>query len=402
MDRRTFIAASAASAIGSFACGADPKEKVKIVSSLPRTGNIKGETDAIVNAIKLAIADFEKVVPFEVQLIDRDDAVPRTGFWDAVLEAENAEKAVEDKDVAAFIGPYNSGAARASMPILNKAGLVQITPSATYPGLTKKAPNSDPDEPEKFRPSKKITFCRVCAHDASQGPLSADFVAEELKAKTVYVLDDKELYGNSIATGFKKRCEELKIKVLAHESINPLQRDFLKLMEKIRKASPDLVYFGGTSQSGGPFIAKSMVAEKVGCPLLVPDGCYEEAFVDAAGKGTFDDLKCFVTIGGMDPAHLKGAGADFVKRYKEKYGKAPSAYAVYGYEAAAVVLEALRVVGKKDREAVRKAVVGTKDFDKGLLGKWSFDADGDTTLQPLTVATIEKGKFKAVKVMGAK
>ena len=80
----------------------------------------------------------------------------------------------------------------------------------------------------------------------------------------------------------------------------------------------------------------------------------------------------------------------------------PEAIAVYGYEAAAVVLDALRAVGKKDREAVRKAVVSTTGFDKGVLGTWSFDADGDTTLQPLTVATIKKGKFGSVKVMGTK
>jgi branched-chain amino acid transport system substrate-binding protein len=135
---------------------------------------------------------------------------------------------------------------------------------------------------------------------------------------------------------------------------------------------------------------------------MVPDGCYESAFIAAVGADAFDTLKCFVTVGWMDPAQLKGVGADFVKRYKEKHGKAPEEYAAYGYEAAAVVLEALRVMGKKDREAVRNAVVGTKNFDKGLLGKWSFDADGDTTLQPLTVTTIEKGKFRSVKVMGTK
>ncbi len=400
MDRRTFLAAAAMSVAPG--ASAQPKEKVKIVSSMPRVGSAKSQTDQIANAIQMAIADFEKVVPFEVVYRDWDDSSPRTGFWETKLEQENAESAVADKEVLAFIGPYNSGAARISAPILNTAGLVQVTPSATWPGLTHKGPTSDADEPDKYRPGKKITFCRVCPHDGSQGPLSATFAAEELKVKSVYVLDDRELYGHGVATGFKKRCEDLKIKVLAHESINPTQRDFSKLMKKIKEKMPDLVYFGGTSQSGAPQFAKDMLAEKVDCPLMVPDGCYEEAFIDAAGKDTFDTLKCFVTIGGMDPAHLKGAGADFVKRYKEKHGKMPSAYAAYGYEAAAVVLEALRVVGKKDREAVRKAVVGTKDFDKGLLGKWSFDADGDTTLQPLTVATVEKGKFKAVKVMGTK
>jgi branched-chain amino acid transport system substrate-binding protein len=135
---------------------------------------------------------------------------------------------------------------------------------------------------------------------------------------------------------------------------------------------------------------------------MVPDGCYEGAFIAAAGRDTFDELKCYVTLGGISPEDLKGAGADFVKRYKERFKQEPAAYAAYGYEAAAVVLEALRTVGKKDREAIRKAVVGTKDFTKGVLGKWSFDADGDTTSQALTVATIEKGAFKTVKVVGAK
>ena len=400
MNRRTFLAAAAATSVSPVR--AQPKEKVKIVSCLPRTGSAKGQTDGIVNGIKMALADFEKVLPFEVTYLDRDDATARSGAWDAVAEKDVAEKAVADKDVMAVIGPYNSGAARVSSPILNAAGLVQITPSASWPGLTKKGPTADVDEPEKYRPGKRITFCRVCPHDGSQGPLSADFAAEELKAKTVYVIDDKELYGQGTALAFKKRCEELKIKVLGHESISVTQIDFKPLMKKIKAAGPDLVYFGGTTQSKAGQIAKDMHAEKVGCPLMVPDGCYEQAFVDSVGADVLDALKCFVTIGGIDPSYLKGAGADFVKRYKEKHGKVPEAYAVYGYEAAAVVLEALRAVGKKDREAVRKAVVGTTDFDKGLLGKWSFDADGDTTLQPLTVATVDKGTFKSVKVMGTK
>jgi branched-chain amino acid transport system substrate-binding protein len=380
----------------------DTKDKVKIVSSLPRVGATKWQTDQIVSAIQMALADFEKTVPFAVQYLDWDDATNKRGQWDPESEKENAENAGADKDVMAVIGPYDSGAARVSSPILNRAGLVQITPAASYPGLTKSGPFSDPDEPDRYRPGKKITFCRTCPQDGSQGPVAADFVAEELNAKSVYVLDDKGLYAFATATTFKKRCAERKINVLGHESINPLQGDFKKLMKKIKEKMPDLVYFGGTGLTGGPQLAKDMLAEKVGCPLMASEGCYETSFIDAAGKDTFDELKCFVVVGGMNPTQLKGPGAEFIKRFKEKSGKNATAATVSAYEATAVVLEALRVVGKKDREAVRKAVVGTKDFDKGLVGKWSFDADGDTTFQPLTVATIEKGKFRAVKVMGTK
>src|SRR5437763_6592559 len=85
---------------------------IKIVSSLPRTGSAKGQTDTIVNGIKMAIADFEQALPFEVSYADWDDATAAQGAWDGPTEKANAEKAVEDKDVMAFIGPYNSGAAR--------------------------------------------------------------------------------------------------------------------------------------------------------------------------------------------------------------------------------------------------------------------------------------------------
>src|SRR5947209_2595585 len=110
MDRRTFLAVAAAASVSPLL--AQPKEKVKIVSSLPRAGSSQALTDPIVNAIQMAVADFALAVPFDVQYLDWDDAAPRTGFWDTKFERENAEGAVADKDVLAFIGPFNSGAAR--------------------------------------------------------------------------------------------------------------------------------------------------------------------------------------------------------------------------------------------------------------------------------------------------
>ena len=401
MHRRTFLSLAAAS-VASPASAADPKEKVRIVSSLPRTGAAKTQAGGIVNAIKMALADFEKDVPFEVELVDRDNADAKNGYWSAEKEAENARIAAEGKDVVAYVGPYHSGAAKVSMPVLNRAGLVQVSPAASWPGLTRRAPSADPDEPEKYRPAKRITFCRVCPNDATQGPFSADFAADELKAKSVYVLDDKELYGLGVASLFQKRCEERKVKVLGRESVRPKQSDFTDLLKKIKEKNPDLIYFGGTTATGGGRIARAMKAEGVECPLLAPDGCYEQAFIASAGKDALEVVKCFVTAPGINPADLKGRGAEFVNRYKEKYGQEPGYYAPYGYEAAAVILAALRAAGKNDREAIRKAVVGTKDFDGGVLGEWRFDPSGDTTHQPLTVTTVEDGKFKLVKVMGVK
>jgi branched-chain amino acid transport system substrate-binding protein len=375
---------------------------IRLVSSLPRTGSAQGQTNTIVNGIKMAIDEYGgQVAGFTIDYKDWDDATAAAGQWAAESETANAQKAVADQDVVAYIGTYNSGAAKVSMPITNEAGLLQISPAATWPGLTKPVAGDNTGEPGIYRTTGKINFCRVCTTDDVQGPLSADFAKEELKVKTVYILDDKELYGQGVANLFRKRAEEIGIKVLGQESINVTNQEFGALMTRIKGMNPDLLYFGGTTQSKGGQIAKDMKNAGLNCPMMAPDGCYELAFIESAGADNLNG-RCYVTIGGTDPSQLTGAGAEFVKKYKEKYKKDPEAYAIYGYEAAKVVLEAIKKVGKKDRAAITKAVLDTKDFAAGAIGKWSFDANGDTTLQQLTISKIEGGQFKPLKTITQK
>jgi branched-chain amino acid transport system substrate-binding protein len=401
VDRRRFLAIGgglAAAGAGAFLfSGCTSKNVVKIVSSFPRTGSAQGQTDTIVNGIRMAMDEYDnKLFDLKLEHQDMDDATAAQGQWDAGKEADNARQAVSDSNVMVYIGPYNSGAAKVSMPILNEAGLLQISPAATWPGLTKKVPGDEKSgEPDIYRKSGKITFCRVCPTDDMQGPKTAEFVKNVLKAKTVYVIDDKELYGAGIARLFMETCKKLDITVLGHEQLVK-QNNYKAVLEKIAGLKPDAIYFGGTSQSGGPQVAIDMKGAGLKCPLIVPDGCYEKAFVDGAGADLFKDLACYATIGGKDPSLLTGAGAEFVKKYKEKFGKDPEAYAVYGYEAAKVFLETAKAVGRKDREAIREAVLKTKDFDKGAIGKWSFDENGDTTLQILTISKVEGWPMKPV------
>jgi branched-chain amino acid transport system substrate-binding protein len=285
------------------------------------------------------------------------------------------------------------------MPLLNEAGLLQVSPAVTHTGLTKKDA-SDPNEPGVYRPTGKITFGRVCPADDTQGPLAADFLKDELKKNTVFILDDKELYGQGVANLFQRRCEAIGIRVLGRESINTSQNEFRSLMITVKAQKPDAVYFGGTTQSKGGQIAKDMKDAGLDCPLIVPDGCYELAFITSAGE---DNLKnCYVTMGGIDTSALTGSGAEFVKKYKTNYGKDPEAYAVYGYEAAKVILEAIKTVGRKDRAEILKTCLGTKDFDKGALGKWGFDENGDISIQNMTISKVEGGKFKPVKIVDRK
>jgi len=370
---------------------------IKIVSSLPRQGSAKGQTDTIANAIKMALEEADhKAGAFKVEYLDWDDASPSSGDWTADLETGNAERASKDADVMAYIGPFNSGAAKISMPILNRAGLLMISPANTWPGLTKKG--WTPQEPGIYRPSGKVNYTRVVPTDDLQGARGAEWAAE-MKVAKVYILHDNGLYGKGIADLFQARCEELKIDVLGFDGIDTKSSEgFDALMVKVKAKNPDLVYFGGTTQTKGGQLARDMANNGIKCPMMVPDGCYESSFIEAAGADNVNG-RCYVTFGGAPLSKLEGSGKKFVDDYRKKYQSDPEAYAIYGYEAAKVALAAIAKAGKKDRAAVISAALGMRDFE-GALGKWSFDANGDTSRSVMSGNIVRDGKFEFVKFLG--
>jgi branched-chain amino acid transport system substrate-binding protein len=371
---------------------------VKIVSSLPRTGSAKQQSDTIVRGIRMAIDEAEgKVGPFRVEYLDLDDSTAAAGQWTSEAEAANARRALQDPDVVAYIGTFNSGAAKVSMPILNLGDLLMVSPANTAVGLTKPGLGS-PGEPEIYRPTGRLNYTRVVPADDLQGPLSADW-AKKRGVKKVYILDDNEVYGKGLADLFDERCREIGIEVLGHDSIDAKAQEFKSLMASVKAAGPDLVYFGGTTQSKGGQLAKDMTSAGVTAILMVPDGCREQVFIDSAGAANLEG-RCFVTFGGLPPDKLTGKGGEFVERYRQKFGELPEAYAVYGYEAACVAIEAIRAAGTKDRRAITDAALAIKDFD-GTLGRWGFDANGDTTMQTLTVSAVKGGKFEFEEVLDA-
>ena len=369
---------------------------IKIVSSLPRTGSARAQTDTIVNGIRMALEEADmQVGEFTLEYDDWDDATAAQGQWTAEAEARNANRAVSDPDVMAYIGTYNSGAAKVAMPILNRASLLMISPANTSVELTKPE-LAGPNETKGYRPTGKVTYFRVIPTDDLQGSAGAEW-AKEMGVKSVYVLHDNQVYGKGLATFFRAQCEEIGITVLGEDGIDTNIQDFKPLMFGIKAQNPDLIYFGGTTQSKAGQIAKDLIAAGLNAKLMVPDGCYEEVFISSAGAENVND-RCFVTFGGLPPDQMKGAGAEFVEKYRKKYDSDPEAYAVYGYECAKVVIEAIRQDGKKDRAAIVEACQSLKSFE-AALGPYSFDENGDTTLRQMSGVTIRDGKFEFVKLL---
>jgi len=289
-----------------------------------------------------------------------------------------------------------------TMPILNRANIFMISPANTAPALTKPG-WGERHEPGCYRPNNgKVNYARVVPTDDVQGAVSA-FWAKELNAKQVYILDDNEVYGKGIADLFHKTCDEIGIKVLGQESIDFKQQEFGALMQKIKGMNPDLIYFGGTTQTKAGQLFKDMISVGMRCPMMAPDGCYEKAMIDSVGKDAFEKAPFYVTFGGLPVEELKTErGLQFRENYTNLYGEEPKeAYAAYGYECGLVVIEAIRKAGMKDRDAIREAGLTIRDF-AGTAGTWSFDANGDTDSRVMSGNTVKDGEFKFVKKLELK
>ncbi|HEX5504550.1 MAG TPA: branched-chain amino acid ABC transporter substrate-binding protein [Thermomicrobiales bacterium] len=397
------VAAAATTVAGGSPAAGGGGGTIKIYSSFPANGASKDQISSITNSITMALEEVKfKAGDFTLVYGDSeklDDGSPaKSGEWDGTVEAANANKVVADPDAMVYIATFNSGAAKVSIPITNKADLVQISPANTYPGLTKQIANVvEQNEPGVYYPSNTRTYCRVIPTDDLQGAVAANFV-QSLGVKKAYVLDDTELYGHGIALVFTSTAKKLGIDTVGPEGIDKSATDYRSLAQKVKTSGADMVYFGGITGNNAGKIWKDLRAVLGNdFKMMGPDGIFEQGFLDAAGdaaEGTY------FSFGGLPPQQLQGKGADWYKNYKAKYNIEPQAYAAYGYEAASVVIDALKRAGKKDRAAIRQALMATKDWD-GVLGKWSFTDTGDTTLTAMSINQAKDGKFVFVKTVEA-
>ncbi len=364
---------------------------IKIMSSLPRTGSSKGQTDTIVNSIKMALGEVNnRIGNATITYEDMDDATAAKGSWDAAKEAENANMTAGDPDAMVYIGTFNSGAAKVSIPILCKANLVMISPANTYPGLTKKVEGVEPNEPDVYYPGCQRNYTRVVPSDELQGAAAAQW-SKNLGATKAYVLDDTELYGRGLAVMYKLAADRIGLQVVGGpEGIDSKASDYRALAQKVRASGADVVFYGGITQNNAGKLwqdLRATLGDSV--RLMGPDGIYEQAFIEAAGQAAEG---AYITFGGVPPKKLTGKGADWYARYKDQFKSEPEAYAAYGYEAAKVALDGIQRAGVKDRAKIRDAVFATREFD-GALGRWSFQASGDTTLTAMSGRQVKGGKF---------
>ena len=397
-------------AFGVAACGDDSEsggggggssaaKTLTIYSSLPLQGDNRPQSEDVIRGEQLALEEAGgKAGETKIKYVSLDDATAASGKWEPGKVSENARKAVGDDTTIAYLGEFNSGASAISIPLLNEAGILQVSPSNTYVGLTR-AEGAEKGEPQKYQPSGQKTFGRVVPADHIQAAAQASYMKDEGVTK-LYILNDKEVYGKGLADQVEKIGAEQGIEVLGNDGIDVKAANFRSLAAKIKSSGADGFFYGGITQNKGVQLFKDVNASNPDIKMFGPDGVAESAFSEKLGSKV--EKNVYITNPTLDPKEYPPAAQEFFSKFKSKYGKDPEPYAIYGYEAMNITLEAIKAAGDKasDRQAVVDAFFKIKGRES-VLGTYDIDENGDTTLSDYGGNTIKGGKLTFTKVIKA-
>jgi branched-chain amino acid transport system substrate-binding protein len=353
-------------------------EVIKVASGSMLSGPQASMGEMIKLGVQMAIEEAQprfKSMGFDLQYTPQDDqALPDVGV--AV-----ARRLVNDPDVLAIIGHFNSGVTIPTSEVYKDVNLAMVSPGSTNPRVTERGlPNVN----------------RVCGRDDVQGPVGAEFAVNDLKAKRILVVHDKTAYGQGIAQAFRDRAVELGSEIVGfigtEEKIN-----FQALILQMRALKPDLVYFGGIYDQAGVLL-KQMRERKITATFMGPDGLDSSAFIDIAQSAAAGAY--YTTVAG--PVEKYPAAREFAEAFLARFGRAPEAFALYAYDAARVVLAGIEAAivendGKRPtREQVSRAVRAVR-MD-GITGPIAFDENGDRATADYWIIHLAEAKYPGTAI----
>src|SRR4051812_43035153 len=329
----------------------------------------------MVNGIRLALSEAGgKAGNMTVKYQALDDSTAQAGNWDPGQTAQNARKVAQDSKAVGYIGEFNSGASAISIPILNQAGIPQVSPANTYVGLTTNEPGSEKGEPQKYYPTGKRTYLRIVPRDTIQSAALLTLMKQDGCTK-VAIANDKETYGAGLARLLELQSKKVGVNVISNDGIDKAASNYRSYASGIKAKGADCFVFSGVTANGAVQINKDVAAAIPNVKLYGPDGTCESGFTNPSKKGIPKTIgaKYQCTVATLNLSSYPG-GKEFLDAYKKRYGgESPDPYAIYGYEAAKLYIDTIKGLGDKgtDKAAVLDALYKTKDRNSAL-GTYSF------------------------------
>lgn len=339
-------------------------QTITIAAFAPMTGQSAKMGEDISQAVQLAADEWNArggLLGKKIAVMIEDD---RADPKDAVSIANKAAA----YGVVGIIGHYNSSCTIPASNIYHENGIIMITPASTNPMVT------DREYPEVFR---------TCGRDDQQGKVQADFASNILNVKRVAILHDKTTYGQGLADEFRKNLPTT-VEVVHYGGVALGDKDFTAVLTRVKSSTPDLLMFGGLYAEGG-LMAKQMRDLNLDCIYLSGDGVYDPEFIRIAGPAAEGTYLTYARSAEKNPSAQK-----FLEAYRARWPEV-GPYSLFAYDAANVLLEAVKIAGELDSKKIVEAL--HSNVFHGAIGVIQFDKKGDPVSSPYVIWKVIDGKL---------
>jgi len=325
---------------------------LKIGSMGPLTGPYAADGNDIKNGVLCAIdvINDEGGVPG----FDKIELFPQDTACDPKQAVAAANKLI-NLEVTGVVGAYCSSSTIPASATLAEEDILMITPASTHQDVT------DRGLPYMFR---------MCGRDDDQAPAAVKFMIEGLKAKTVFIVDDKTTYSQGLADGVRMNAEKMGMKVLGHDHVNQGDKDFSAILTMVKRANADVFYMSLQNHASGSLMALQAKRMGLDSKILSQDAMYHPNFVKVA-KAAAEGV--YVTYGYTDKT--TPAFKAYEKRFTANYGEI-GAYGTYAYDAAISYFKAVKMANSTDPAKVKAALLKL-DY-QGASKHVKFKANGDS------------------------
>jgi len=368
--------------------GIQPGERVDVYVSMPLRGPEAADGRDVVDAARLALADARgKVGQLRIRAVYLDDTSGHgsRARWSPAAAAANARRASQDSAAIAYIGDFDSGATRFSLPITNEAHILQVSPSSAAVDLVQPFLGAGDQIPDEVQPTGQRTFGRVIPSDEAQADAGAAW-AKRLGVTSARLVGDSSSFARVMESAFGEQARGKGIDVQRAKLTPPRLLCGPSGLPSGSSARM-LGYYAGAEIPDGQQL-RCVTNGVAGGRLMTTD-----ALLDPPGLRALAPSHALVTSAAQDPSQLPSAGQRFLRAFRQRYGREPGRYAAYGYEAMAVVLDSIRRAGDAggDRDSVVNAFFDTTDR-RSILGTYSIDDVGNTTLNHLAGYRVVHGR----------
>ena len=339
---------------GTGPADADDSATLLVGFAGPLSGPSSGVGKSTQNAVQLALDEANQRgvqiagKRYRFKLLAQDDRA------DAAT-AEYVARYLVRQHVVGVIGHISSAASLVAAPVYHAANVAQISPATMsrnfttlgYPGAFRTIPNND-----------------------TVGQISAEYAVRKLGVKTLATIDDRSPFGQGLAQQVARIAREQGVEVTGSYSVSGKTSDFNAPLIEIRKRNPDLIFFGGLDWQAG-LLAKAIKRLKIGSRLMASPGTIGLPFLIQAGP---DANGALAVDAGLSRDKMPG-WKSFRQRYGQHFDTDIDLYAVFAYDAAQALVNAIRQANSTDPAAIVREM--HKLRFNGVSGPISFNQEGD-------------------------